>query len=316
VAEVHHFTYGWINPAMAYVLSFLGSLLGLILTARARQSDGPGRLPWLALAAVSIGGTAIWLMHFMAMLGFDVPGTVVRYDIPITVGSLVIAVVIVSLGLFIVGLGRPNVFKLLAGGLITGLGVAAMHYAGMAAMQMGGRLSYDNRTVEISVVIAVVAATVALWFAVVIRGATASIAAALLMGAAVCSMHYIGMSAIRVQLNTAPMPVHGVSPFSLLLPIAVLACLVITGLMYSTLGYSMNQDGVRQSADLDAAREAALAEQDRRFDALAERAKLEQTLPMQAVKGVPWKSLPEPAPNARRRSLPEPAATARDAVSS
>jgi len=69
MAVVHHFAFGWINPIIAYVMSFLGSLLGLVLTARARQVPaGPARVPWLLLAAVSIGGTGIWLMHFMAAL--------------------------------------------------------------------------------------------------------------------------------------------------------------------------------------------------------------------------------------------------------
>jgi NO-binding membrane sensor protein with MHYT domain len=293
VAEVHHFAYGWINPTMAYILSFLGSLLGLVLTARARESHGLARVPWLALAAVAIGGTGIWLMHFMAMLGFDVPGTIVRYDVTVTIASLAVAVSIVGIGLFIVGLGRPNIFKLLAGGLVTGLGVAAMHYAGMYAMRMGGVMTYDTRTVELSVVIAVVAATVALWFALVVRGAAATVAAALLMGAAVCSMHYTGMAAVQVAFDDTPRAVHGVSPFALLLPIAILACTVITGLMFSSLGLSIEKDGSRQKASMDQARDEALVLQDQRLDALAEMAKLEQTLPAQAVNGAPWKTLRE-----------------------
>lgn len=246
--EVHHIAYGWINPTIAYVLSFMGSLLGLVLAARARDASGLARARWLAMSAVAIGGTGIWLMHFMAMLGFDVPSTVIRYDVPITIASLITAVVVVGAGLFIVGMGKATVVKVLIGGLVTGLGVAAMHYAGMEAMRMGGHVHYDRGLVAMSVVIAVVAATVALWFAVVIRGAGATLGAAALMGVAVCAMHYTGMAAVRVEIDKDITSIPGVSPFSLLVPISILACIVITALAYSTIGVSLQKEHQRAEA--------------------------------------------------------------------
>jgi NO-binding membrane sensor protein with MHYT domain len=260
VAEVHHFAFGWINPTLAYVLSFLGSLLGLVLAARARDVTGMSRVRWLALSAVAIGGTGIWLMHFMAMAGFDVPSTVVRYDVPMTLASVVLAVTIVGAGLLTVGMGRPALWKLLIGGPITGLGVAAMHYAGMAAIRMGGVMLFDPTRVAVSVAIAVVAATVALWFALVIRGASATVGAALLMGVAVCSMHYTGMSAIRVELAPETNTIEGVSPLVLLMPISILACVVITALAYATVGLSVQRENQR---DDEVAAEVADRQSDR-----------------------------------------------------
>jgi NO-binding membrane sensor protein with MHYT domain len=236
-------------------MAFLGSLLGLVLAARARESTGGSRAKWLALAGIAIGGPGIWLMHFMAMIGFDVPATIVRYDVPITFLSVVIAVLIVGFGLFVVGMGKPAVWKVLLGGLCTGLGVAAMHYTGMAAMRMGGAMSFDPRTVVLSVAIAVVAATVALWFATVIRGASATVGAALLMAAAVCSMHYTGMAAIRVKLIPETLQVEGVSPFVLLMPISILACVVITALAYATVGFQVHRENEREEELLDQARD-------------------------------------------------------------
>jgi NO-binding membrane sensor protein with MHYT domain len=217
-----------------------------VLATRARDVTGMSRIRWLALAAVAIGGTGIWLMHFMAIVGFDVPSTVVRYDVPMTLASVVIAVVIVGAGLLIVGMGRPRVWKLLIGGPVTGLGVAAMHYTGMAAIRMGGVMSFDSTRVGASVVIAVVAATVALWFALVIRGATATVGAALLMGAAVCAMHYTGMSAVRVGVARETTTIEGVSPFVLLMPISVLSCVVITALAYATVGLSVQRENQQE----------------------------------------------------------------------
>jgi NO-binding membrane sensor protein with MHYT domain len=255
VAEVHHFAYGWINPTLAFVMSFLGSLLGLVLAGRAREVSGVGRVKWLSLAAVALGGTGIWLMHFMAMLGFDVPGSVVRYSVPMTFGSVLIAVVIVALGLFAVGFGELTFWKVGLGGSFTGVGVAAMHYTGMAAMHTAGTLSFDPLIVGLSVLIAVVASMVALWFAVVIRGASATVGAALLMGVAVCSMHYTGMAAVRVHLAITTDAIPGVSPFLLLTPISILACVVISALAYSTVGFSVQQENHREEVALAQARD-------------------------------------------------------------
>jgi len=118
VTEIHHFTYGVFNPIAAYLLAFLGSFFGLLCTARARDARTRGRRNrWLGIAAFSIGGGAIWLMHFAAMLGFDVPDSPVRFDILMTVISMVVAVVAVGLGLLIVGHGDRSLGKVLAAGV-------------------------------------------------------------------------------------------------------------------------------------------------------------------------------------------------------
>jgi len=245
VTEIHHFAYGWITPTIAYVMSFLGSLLGLVLAARSRQSAGTGRIVQLLLAGVAIGGTGIWLMHFMAMLGFDVPRSAVRYDVSTTVASLVIAVVVVSGGLFIVGLGEWGMPRVVAGGVLTGLGVAAMHYTGMAALHVGGQVTYDPGLVTLSLLIAIAAAIVALWCAVVISGAAATVGAALVMGVAVCGMHYTGMAAVQVQLDGSSVA-GAVEPFTLVTPIGILACVVISSLAYVTVGFSMQEENARE----------------------------------------------------------------------
>lgn len=234
MAEVQHFAYGSVNPVLAFVLSFLGSLLSLLLARRARDARGFDRARFLALSALSLGGTGIWLMHFMAMVGFDVPESPVRYNLPVTVLSFVIAVVIVAVGLFTAVFTRPGVLKILAGGFTTGVGVAAMHYTGMLALRVGGNITFDMMYVAASVAIAVVAATVALGFAAVLRGASAMVGAALIMALAVSSMHYTGMLAVQVRLSDPGARVHGLEAFELLAPIAVIACVMILGLAYAT----------------------------------------------------------------------------------
>src|SRR5690349_5483596 len=189
MAHIHHFEHGWLTPAFSYALSVLGSLLGLVCASRLHTAPSAGwRVWWLSLAAVAIGGTGIWTMHFVAMLGFGVVGLPIRYDVPITALSAVIAVTAVAIGLSIAAGGtkvRVQGSRVAVGGLFAGLGVAAMHFTGMYAMQLDGTVDYLTSRVVAAVVIAVVAATVALWLAMAVRRPAAIVASALVMGVAV-----------------------------------------------------------------------------------------------------------------------------------
>jgi len=239
VAEVHHFTYGVFNPIAAYLLAFLGSFLGLLCTGRARAARTRSRRSrWLVIAAFSIGGAAIWLMHFTAMLGFEVPASPVRYDVGLTILSLALAVAFVGFGLLLVGHGKRSLVKTAIAGLITGSGVLAMHYSGMRAMHVPGELHYRPTLVVASGIIAVVAATVALWFAQSVRGWAPITGAAAVMAVAVCGMHYTGMAAMQVELAPIAEWGHGgggVRPLLMILPITLLTAATIVGMALSGL---------------------------------------------------------------------------------
>ena len=203
MVTVHNFSYGLLNPALGYVMSCVGSFLGLRCVTLARAYDGFARARWLGLAAVSIGATGIWAMHFIAMLGFTIPGQQIGYNVPLTVASMLVAVAVVGAGLFIVGFGDGRWSRLVTGGVIVGVGVAAMHYLGMAAMTMTDSMSYNPPLLVLSVVIAIVAGTAALWAGTRVSRMRATVAAALIMGVAVSGMHYTGMAAL--QIHRAPM---------------------------------------------------------------------------------------------------------------
>ncbi|MEU8814660.1 MHYT domain-containing protein [Actinoplanes sp. NPDC048796] len=237
MAEVHHFTYGVFNPLAAYLLAFLGSFFGLLGTARARDARTRGRRNrWLVISAFAIGGGAIWLMHFAAMLGFEVPDSPVRFDIPMTVLSLVFAVAAVGTGLLIVGHGRRSLPKIIAAGVLTGGGVLAMHYTGMYGMHVAGEMRYNLALVVASAIIAVVASTVALWFAVSVRGWATICGAAAIMGVAVCGMHYTGMAAMSVHLDPlGTAPVDGFRPLTMIVPITLITAATIVGVALSAL---------------------------------------------------------------------------------
>src|SRR5689334_21887606 len=197
--HVDNFTNGALNPAFSYAVSCVGCFLGLRCTTRARAYQGSARARWLTLAALSIGTTGIWVMHFIAMLGFSIPGEPIRYNVPVTILSMVIAVAVVAVGIFIVGFGREGNGPLLLGGAIVGLGVASMHYIGMGAVRVQASLSYNPGLVVASVVIAVIAGTAALWMALRLDSLLSTFVASLIAGVAVNGMHYTGMAAVHAQ---------------------------------------------------------------------------------------------------------------------
>jgi NO-binding membrane sensor protein with MHYT domain len=211
MVHVNNFTYGPVTPVLGFVMSSLGCFLGLRCTTRARASHGAPRVRWLLLAAVSIATTGIWVMHFVAMLGFTIPGQTITYSVPVTVLSMLIAVVVVGIGLLIVGVGNAGWRNLLLGGVIIGFGVASMHYIGMAAMKMPDTVRYNDTLVVLSVVIAVVAGTAALWAALRLAAVWATLAASLIMGVAVSGMHYTGIAAMHVYGTRNPGMLAGMS---------------------------------------------------------------------------------------------------------
>jgi NO-binding membrane sensor protein with MHYT domain len=241
--EHHHFTYGWLNPVMGLAFAAAGSFLGLSASryARAAPSTG-GRLRWTLMAALAIGGVGIWMMHFIAMIGFTVQGTDLAYDPALTAGSFAAAVGAVGVGLLVSGGERAGWPRLILGGLVCGAGVVGMHYMGMAAIATGGRVVYDQTLVAASMVIAVVASTVALRFTAVVNRRGGMVLAAAVMSVAVVGMHYTGMAAVAVE-GPPRAAVSGISPLVLLLPILILALIAIVGMVFGVLASpALDQD--------------------------------------------------------------------------
>ncbi|MER5348862.1 MHYT domain-containing protein [Kitasatospora sp. NPDC002551] len=229
MGEIHHADHGWVTPAASYLVACLGAFVALRATRWALVSTGRSRLHWLLFASASLGA-GIWSMHFIAMLGFSVTGAEISYRPDLTLLSLLVAIVVVGIGVFSVGYSPHPRTALLAGGLTTGLGVAAMHYLGMAAMVLPGFVGYDAGTVALSVGIAVFAATAALWAALNIRGTLAVLAAAPVMGIAVCAMHYTGMAAVSVRLQSSRTVEDGLMALQFVFPLVVgLGCFIFVG---------------------------------------------------------------------------------------
>jgi NO-binding membrane sensor protein with MHYT domain len=190
-------TYDLTLVLASYAISVFGSYTALQLAGQITNlRDSVNRL-WLFAAAIALGGGAIWSMHFVAMLAYVMPMPV-TYDVTLTLLSMVVAIVVTGVG-FAMICRKPTLSfsTLLGAGLIMGIGVGSMHYTGMAAMNMEGATSdHDPMIVAISIVIAIVASTAALWIAFNLRKGWQKFISAFVMGAAVCGMHYTAMTGV------------------------------------------------------------------------------------------------------------------------
>ncbi len=182
---------------LSIVIAILASFTALSLAGRVRAASDRTRRIWLTAAATALGG-GIWSMHFVAMLAFSMPGMPgmpMRYDLAPTLISLALAVGFTGAGLASLDWRAVTSRRVLVAGFLIGIGITSMHYLGMAARPLPATLSYNPARVAISIVIALVAATAAVWLAARDHQWPHRIVAAALMGMAISGMHYSGMYA-------------------------------------------------------------------------------------------------------------------------
>ena len=187
--------------ALSIVIATIASYTALDLAGRVSARQGLSSRLWLLGGALSMG-TGIWSMHFIGMLAFQLP-IPMAYDTAINFLSWVIAVAVSSVALSVVRRPAMTGSNLSAGAALMGVGIASMHYTGMAAMRMSPPIQYDPALFVASVAIAAGASLAALWMAFQLRqkysGAAilGKLGSALIMGLAIAGMHYTGMAAAR-----------------------------------------------------------------------------------------------------------------------
>ena len=116
---------------LSFVIAVVTSYTALDLALRIGESYGITKKIWIGGCAFSMGG-GIWSMHFTAMLAYQLPFEV-SYDIWITLLSIIISIIASGIGLFLASAKPISISKIAMGGMIMGIGVASMHYTGMAA---------------------------------------------------------------------------------------------------------------------------------------------------------------------------------------
>jgi len=179
--------------ALSILVASFASYTALDLGGHVPAARGLARRVWLGVAAITMGG-GIWSMHFIGMLAFITP-VPMSYDIGLTTLSLLVAIFVTGGGFYVISRQSVSPSRLALSGSFMGLGIAAMHYTGMAAMRGQTELSYDRLFVALSLVIAIGASTAALWLAFRTTGLRQKVAGAVVMGLAISGMHYTAMGA-------------------------------------------------------------------------------------------------------------------------
>ncbi|MFA5909326.1 MAG: MHYT domain-containing protein [Vicinamibacterales bacterium] len=220
---------------LSLVIAVVASYVSFDLAGRVTASTGIARLLW-RLGGASTMGLGIWSMHFTGMLAFTLPVPMV-YRLDLVAASIVIAIAASALSLWLVC--RPLLTRsmILAGGVVMGLAIAAMHYTGMAAMDLPARIEYSPLLFTASLLIAVIASTAALAFAYAYRDDLGPhrmkrrAASALAMGGGICGMHFVGMLAASFYVIESPgtwTPGGGLDPHGLSGTL-VIAAMVLLG---------------------------------------------------------------------------------------
>ena len=193
---------------LAIFICAVASVTAISLLHHVRSSTGQMRRVWLVVASVTTG-FGIWATHFIAMLAFS-PGIPSGYNIALTFLSLVAAIVLTGIG-FVVATAPALPAAAWQGGAIVGGGIAAMHYTGMAAFEVDGRLLWDPSLVVASIVLGALFGALSL--PVGLREATLrwKIGGGLLLTLAICSHHFTAMGAVSI----VPDPMIAVSPSAL-----------------------------------------------------------------------------------------------------
>ena len=191
-------TYSQSLVVFSLLVAILASYTAVDMAGRLATTEGREARWWLTGGALAMG-LGIWSMHFVGMLAFSLP-IPVGYDLAITLYSLAVSVGASAYALWLVSRPLLPARRLLAGAVLLGLGIAAMHYLGMAAMRMQPGIDYDPVWFAASILIAVGAAGAALWIAFRLRAQGARtvrlrLLASFVMGLAIVGMHYTGMAA-------------------------------------------------------------------------------------------------------------------------
>lgn len=184
---------------LSYLAAVFASFTALDLAARVNEHPGKLAKIWIAGCAFTLG-SGIWSMHFIGMLAFNLQ-LPVNYEVFLTLLSYLIAVLAAGAAFYIQHTKIRFFFKIVFGGTILGIGIATMHYMGMAAMRMESIIHYDVFLVILSVFIAIATSGIALWLANIFSGKAnqdllfLKVISAFVMGLAIMGMHYTGMAA-------------------------------------------------------------------------------------------------------------------------
>ena len=208
--------------ALAAFICLFASYTAVSLIGRAQSAEGRGRDAWLGAAAFAFG-SGVWATHFVAMLAFR-PGLPITYDIGLTALSIVVAIALTGASL-VYAVRRDS---WIIGGAGVGVAIVAMHFVGMAAINVQATIKWDPGFVLASIAVSVGLSAAALPAAAQQKDIGSRWAGAALLAIAICGLHFTAMTAVLFEPDpTSPVPKELLAPGWLAVAVAALTTLIL-----------------------------------------------------------------------------------------
>lgn len=188
------FTHNTLLVIMACLVAVVAGFTGLSLTRSLSERPVFEKKVSIALASVALGG-GIWAMHFIAMLGLQLP-ILYHYDAAITLVSALTAILIVGGALILLHFTERTPVVITLAGVVFGVGILVMHYIGMAGLELC-RAVYTPFGLIVSSIVAVGLCVLAIWIAYGQRTNRNILLGTLCFAAAVSAVHFLAMSGTR-----------------------------------------------------------------------------------------------------------------------
>ncbi|PPS43196.1 bifunctional diguanylate cyclase/phosphodiesterase [Chroococcidiopsis sp. TS-821] len=195
-------TYDLRLVVLSLVVAIISSYTALDMAGQIPATQGLARKLWLGGSAIALG-ISIWVMHFIAMLAYELP-IPITYDIATTLLSLLVAIALCGVGLSIASKRPLGWLALLAGGTFVGLGIIGMHFTAMRGMRLAAMPVYNPLFVIGAGVFTILMSIAALWLAfhasaekIVSSESLGKVGSAVFAGVAIDALHYLGMMAVN-----------------------------------------------------------------------------------------------------------------------
>ncbi len=225
--------------AASLLIATLASFVALDLSRRMRGSAGDFRPLWWSVGSVVLG-TGIWSMHFVGMLGFTLP-IELGFSGWYTFLSWVAAVAASGVALWVASRPNYSLGRLGVASLVMGGGICGMHYIGMAALQMAPGILWQPVIVALSALVGVGASAAALLImrnlgrVSTARRPAVQLLAALVMGIAICGMHYTGMAAANFAPDSVCLSANELHGAGLTVIVVLASCVLLLGTLLGSI---------------------------------------------------------------------------------
>ncbi len=217
-------------------VAMMAGFTGLSLTRGANGLPPARRKTIVSMGAVALGG-GIWSMHFVAMLGLQLP-FLYYYDALVTLVSALVAILMAGVALLILHFLPRGPVTITGAGIIIGIGIPIMHYIGMSGMELC-RPVYTPLGVGLALAASIALSVAAVWLAYSERGRANILLGTLGFGVAVFSVHFLAMAGTRFEKDaTAAVagPLMGNESLAILVTLSafvISAAFLLTGITFA-----------------------------------------------------------------------------------